>query len=131
MPYEYSNGSVNSKRAHPPSGICQAFVILSVPVLEICQKTWGEKRPGVGHLSILLEAVNVVPFSIFHKKNMPFRYINMNNIFNTCALKRYVQFSLHHFPTPQYFLHPSKKLLPAILISSFTEEKQSMSRLKS
>ena len=28
--------------------------------------------PGVGYLSILLEeAVNIVPFSIFHLKNMP------------------------------------------------------------
>lgn len=31
------------------------------------------------------------------------------NLFNTCALKRYVQFSLHHHPTTQYFLPPSKE----------------------
>ena len=30
---------------------------------------------------------------------------------------------------PQYFLHPSKKLLPAIVISLYMEEKQSMYRL--
>ena len=34
-------------------------------------------------------------------------------------------------PTPQYFLHPSKKLLPAVMISLCMEEKQSMYRLKS
>ena len=41
----------------PPGGIGRAFVILSVPAVGISQKTsargWG----------ILLEAVNVVPFS--------------------------------------------------------------------
>ena len=34
----------------------------------------------------------------------------MKNIFNTHALKRYVLFSLHHHPTIQYFLHPSKEI---------------------
>ena len=29
-------------------------------------------------------------------------------------------FSLALFPTPQYFLHPSKKLLPAIVIRAHT-----------
>ena len=29
-----------------------------------------------------------------------------------------VWFLLHHFPIPQYFLRPSKKLLPTIVISS-------------
>ena len=38
-------------------------------------------------------------------------------------LKRYAWFSLHHFPNPQYFTHPSKKLLPAIVISSYMEQK--------
>ena len=42
----------------------------------------------------------------------------------------YVWFSLHHFPIPQYFLCPSKKLLAAIVISSHMEVKQSMYRLK-
>ena len=45
--------------------------------------------------------------------------------------KRYVWFSLRHFPIPQYFLHPSKKLLPAIVISTHMGGKQSMYRLKS
>ena len=40
-------------------------------------------------------------------------------------------FSLHHFPIPQYFLLPSKKLLAAIVISLYMEEKQLMYRLKS
>ena len=48
----------------------------------------------------------------------------MKNIFNSYGLKRYVWFSLHHFLIPQYFLHPFKKLLPAIVISSHMEEKQ-------
>ena len=42
-----------------------------------------------------------------------------------------MRFSLHHFPIPQYFLRPSKKLLAAILISSHMGEKQSMYGLKS
>ena len=37
----------------------------------------------------------------------------IKNIFSISALKRYGWFSLHHFPTPQYFFNPSKKLLPA------------------
>ena len=44
--------------------------------------------------------------------------ISITNIFNTCALKGYVWFSLHH--------HPSEKLLPAILFSSHIEEKQEL-----
>ena len=41
------------------------------------------------------------------------------------GLKQYVWFSLHHHPTPRYFLHPSKKLLPIIVIvnASFEEFK--------
>ena len=58
-------------------------------------------------------------------------YISTKNIFNNFALKRYVWFSLHHFPIPQYFLLPSKKLLAAIVISLYMEEKQLMYRLKS
>ena len=51
-------------------------------------------------------------FQYFTKK---FTYLDsfIKNIFNTSALKRYGWFSLHHFPTPQYFFNPSKKLLPA------------------
>ena len=55
----------------------------------------------------------------------------IKNIFNTYTLKRYGWFALHHFPTPQYFLHLSKKLLPAVVISLRMEEKQSMYRVKS
>ena len=54
--------------------------------------------------------------------------ISLKNIFNNFASKR---FSLHDLPIPQYFLHPSKKLLPAIGISLHMEEKQSMYHLKS
>ena len=42
----------------------------------------------------------------------------MKNIFKTYALKRCVWFLLNHHPTPQYFLHLSKKLLFTIVISS-------------
>ena len=48
----------------PPPGIGRAFVILSVPAVGICQKTSSRGR------GILLEAVNVVPFSIFHFKKL-------------------------------------------------------------
>jgi len=41
-----------------------------------------------------------------------------------------VWFSLHYFPISQV-LHPFKKLLPAIVISSQMEETQSLYRLKS
>ena len=45
-----------------------------------------------------------VSFPIFHLKIclFSFRYFS-KNIFNTYALKGYVWFSLHHFPSPQYF----------------------------
>ena len=84
--------------------ICRAFVML--PGL-----SGGELSenlcPGVGNLSILLDAVNVVLFSIFHLKKCVylnhFRYIYKKNIFNNYTLKRYMWFSLHHFPIPQYF----------------------------
>ena len=54
----------------PPPGICQAFVVLSVLAVgnfleNLC--------PGLGLLSNLLEAVNVVPFAIFHLKICLFR----------------------------------------------------------
>ena len=76
-----------------PLGICRAFVML--PGLG------GEELsenlcPGMGHLSILLDAVNVVLFSIFHLK----KYVYLNNF---KEVKRYMWFSLHHFPIPQYF----------------------------
>ena len=55
-----------------PLGICRAFVVL--PGLgggELSENLC----PGVGHLSILLDAVNVVLFSIFHFK----KYVYLNN----------------------------------------------------
>ena len=45
-------------------------------------------RPWVGHLSILLKAVNIVPFSIFHLKKYTYLDSFIKNIFNTYALKR-------------------------------------------
>ena len=51
------NGSVNSKCVHLPF---RAFV-------GICHLV-GKPLPGVGHLSILLEAANSVLFLIFHLK---------------------------------------------------------------
>ena len=66
----YGSVHVNSKRAHPPPknippGICRAFVILSVQA----GGNFSEHLcPGVGHLSNPQEAVNVIPFSIFHLK---------------------------------------------------------------
>ena len=110
--------------------ICRAFVIWSVSVVGNLSKNLC---PGVGHLSVLLELVNIIPFSIFHLKNMPIQIsidISIKNIFNTYALKRYQWFLLPHHPTPQLFLYPSKKLLPAVMISSHMEENQSMHHLK-
>ena len=61
----------------PPRG--GGIVILSVLVVGICQKTsaqgWGickKTSARGGHLSILLEAVNAIPFSILNSlKNRP------------------------------------------------------------
>ena len=84
------NGSVNSKHAHPhplPLGICRAFVILPVPRVGNLTENLC---PGVGKLSILLEAVKIVPFSIFELKN--YGYLDsyrIKNIFNTYAMKRH------------------------------------------
>ena len=44
-------------------GICRVFVILSIPAVGKKMKT---SAPGVGILSILLEAVNIIPLSVFH-----------------------------------------------------------------
>ena len=51
----------------------------------------------------------------FFNISLKYTYLDsfIKNIFSTSALKRYGWFSLHHFPTPQYFFNPSKKLLPA------------------
>ena len=112
-------GSVNSKRAYPPPPppTLLAFVVLS----------------GVGHLPIIIQRVNILPFRYFASKYAYFdNYrFSVKTIFNPYALKIFVWFSLHYHPSPQYFLHPSKKLLPAIVISSHMEEKRSVHRLKS
>ena len=60
--------------AIPLPGICQVFVILMVLAVgnlleNLCRK------PRVEHLSILLEAVNIIPFSIFHLKLCLFRLL--------------------------------------------------------
>ena len=44
-------------------GVCRVFAILSIPAVGKKMKT---SAPGVGILSILLEAVNIIPLSIFH-----------------------------------------------------------------
>ena len=95
-----------------------AQLILSVPT----PSSPPPPPKGVGHLSILLEEVRIVHFSIICSlKDMPILIaidISITNISNTCALKGYVWFSLHH--------HPSEKLLPAILFSSHIEEEQEL-----
>ena len=72
-------------------GICRAFVIWSVPVVGNLSKNLC---PGVGHLSILLEQVKIVHFSIICSlKDMPILIaidISTTYIFNACALKGYV-----------------------------------------
>ena len=99
------NGIVNSKCAHspppPPLGICQEFVIFSVLAVGNLSENLCL---GVGHLSILLEVIDIAPFSKYHLKfvylgSYVYRYIE--NIFNTiiCFQKRHVVF-LH--PSPSY-----------------------------
>ena len=63
--------------------------------------------------------------SFFNISLKKYNYLDsfITNIFNTYTLKRYGWFSLHHLPTPQYFLHPSKKLLPAFVVSLRMQEK--------
>ena len=111
----FSNGSVNSKLTHLPRH------------LSSCRsRGWGFVRvgvaPGWGICQFFLKRLKQFLFNVSVKI---YSYLDtfIKNIFNTYALKRYVWFSLQHFPTPHYFLHPSKKLLPAILISSNMEEK--------
>ena len=45
--FKKAYGSVNSKRAHPAS---RAFVILSVPVVGICEKTSAPPGGGDSHM---------------------------------------------------------------------------------
>ena len=123
--------SVNSKPAHSPPGICRVFVILSVPTVGNLSESLC---PGMGHLSILLQAVNIIPFSICHLKICLFRQLQIflyRIFFITYALKRYAWFSLHNYPKPTVvFVSLCGELLPAIVIRSLMEEKQSMHRLK-
>ena len=77
------NGIVNSKCAHPLLGICQEFVIFSVLAVGNLSENIGL---GVGHVSVLLEEIDIAPFSKYHLKfvhlgSYVYRYIN--NIFNT------------------------------------------------
>ena len=52
-----------------PPGICRAFVgHLSFTIFSGCEDLTENLCPGVELLSILLEAVYVVPFSIFRLK---------------------------------------------------------------
>ena len=67
-------------------------------------------------IQFLVEAVNVVTFFNIALKKYIYLDSFIKNIFITYALKRYACFSLHHFSTAQLFLHPSKKLLPPIVI---------------
>ena len=64
------NGSVNSKRANHP----RVFVghLSSWWSGTVVGNLSENLCPGVGHLSSLLEAVNIVPLSIFHLKICPF-----------------------------------------------------------
>ena len=62
--------SIPSVPIHPPPPrICRASVTWSVPAVGDLSENLC---PGVGHLSILLEAVNnnVVPFSIFNNSSL-------------------------------------------------------------
>ena len=97
----------------PPPVICRAVVILSVPGVGICQKTsvwgWGVRQFFQERLTSLL-------FQYFTKKYI-YIYLGsfVKNIFNTYALKRCACFR-SITSLPQSFLHPSKKLLPPIVI---------------
>ena len=110
----FSNGSVNSTLTHLPG------------YLSSCQsRGWGFVRvrvtPGWGICQFNLSILKRLKSFLFNVSVKIYPYFDsfIKNICNTYALKRYVWFSLQQF----HFLHPSKKLLPAILISSNMEEK--------
>ena len=63
-------GSVNFKRAHPPTGICH---LVGPDVGNLSDSLC----PGVGHLSVLLEALKVIPFSIFHLQICLFKQLQL------------------------------------------------------
>ena len=89
-------------------------------------------RPRVGHLwityldSFIKNIFNVVcvAFSMCSKRQGSYFVHNY-------GIVTFPHNSLAPRSMPQYFSHPSKKLLPANVISSYMEEKQSMYRLKS
>ena len=60
--------------------------------------------------------------SFFNISRKKYTYLDsfIKNIFNTYTLKGMGGFRSIKLPTPQYFLHPSKKLLPAVVISLLT-----------
>ena len=84
----------------------QSILSVAIPpghLSGICHVAWsrrcgivGNLCPGVVHLSILLDAVNIALFSIFHFK----KYVYLNTF---KEVKRYMWFSLNYFPIPQYF----------------------------
>ena len=117
---QYRIGSVNFT---PPP-----FLLTFVGHLSSCwSRQWGICQKSTtrgGHLSIIIEGVSILPLRYFTSKYAYFdNYrFSVQIIFNPYALKIFVWFSLHYHPSPQYFLHPSKKLLPAIVISSHMEE---------
>ena len=88
--------------------ITQSILNVPIPLRHlsgICHVAWSrrweivrEPLPGNGaFVNSSIDAVNVVLFSIFHLK----KYVYLNNF---KEVKRYMWFSLHHFPIPQYFL---------------------------
>ena len=54
----------------------------------------------------------------FFNISIKYTYLDsfIKNIFSTSALKRYGWFSLHHFPTPQYFFNPSRNRFPRAVV---------------
>ena len=85
--------NMHTPRPHS-QGICQLFNILLVPVVGICQNTSAR---GWTFVNSSRSGLSRSFFNISLKNKI------IKNIFNTYALKRYLWFSLHHFPTPGYF----------------------------
>ena len=100
----FSNGSVNSKLTHLPGHLSSCW-----------SRGWGFVRvrvaPGWGICQFFLKRLKSFLFNV-SVKIYPYLDSFIKNICNTYALKRCVWFSLQHF----HFLHPSKKLLPALLL---------------
>ena len=70
---------------------------------------------GRPFVSILLE-LHIIPFSIFHLKNMPIYFaidISIENIFNTDALKRYMWFLLY-IPHTFFCIHLNNCFPPSL-----------------